>query len=82
MLPQDKYDIQEYVLTNIETYFENYVNYGSYLSFSDYIFTRVSTQLMHKYHRFDIKQAFDDPRMVAIIEFYNNENDKELDEDN
>lgn len=66
----DIYDIREYILLNIEDYSEAYVKYGSYLPFSDYVQTRISTQLAHKFDRYVIQEAFDSDKIQALLKFY------------
>jgi len=64
------FDICEYVCINIDTYIENYQRFGSYLPFDDYVLTRIATQLMFKYSRYDVQECFEHPKMKAILSFY------------
>jgi hypothetical protein len=74
---QDIYDICEFVIHNAELFIEAYVRYGSYLTLHDYILTRTATQLQPKYNSYDIQEAFDHPKLKAIVDFYIFEQDED-----
>lgn len=75
--PADIQDIREYVVTHIEDYMSDYMRFGSYLPFADYVQTRISTQLAHKYNRYDVTEAFDSDKIQALLQFYLPEDDEE-----
>lgn len=77
--PQDIYDISEFVIHNIETFVEQYMRYGSNLTFPDYVQSRVATQLNLKYNRYDIAEAFENEKLKAIVEFYVFDDEEEQD---
>jgi hypothetical protein len=75
---QDIYDICEHVVYNIESYVQNYQTSETYLTFSDYVLTRVCVQLQGTYNKYDIQEAFEDSRIQAVVAFYEaNEDDED-----
>lgn len=74
---QDIYDIQEWILLSIDKLQEDYLAFGSYLPFREYVRTRTATQLSHKYTSRDVMVAFDDDRIRALIAFYVTEEETE-----
>lgn len=74
---QDIVDIADYVIHNAENFIESYVKYGSYLTLFDYILTRTATQLKIRYDKYAIQEAFDHPKLKAIVDFYIFEQDED-----
>lgn len=73
----DLQDIVEYIVCNVDQYFEDYSKYGSYLPFADYVQNRIATLLNYRFNHLDITEAFENDKVQAIMDFHSQEQDEE-----
>jgi hypothetical protein len=66
----DIYLIADHIAHSIDKFAERYMNYGSHLTFDDYVLTNVAVDLQWKYSRYQIQEAFEDRRIKLLLEFY------------
>jgi hypothetical protein len=67
---QDIYDISKYITDKIEDYIDDFTTYGTYLTLDDFIKERLILDLKLKYNRYQIEEAFEDYRLITIMDFY------------
>lgn len=76
-MSQKTYDICEHVICNIDTFVQQYVEFGSNLTFHDYCLTKTAVALQDKFNRYDITEAFEHPKLIAVLDFYSKDEDED-----
>jgi len=67
---EDIYIIADHIAHSIDKLAERYMSYGSNLSFDDYVLTNVATDLQYRYSPMQIQEAFEDRRIILLLELY------------
>jgi len=73
------YDVAEWIVYNIEDLGHQYMESASPLPFSIYVKNRVAVAMQHKYSTQDIENIFNDDRIKAVINFYQEDIDESKD---
>ena len=67
---QDVYDISEHLISRIQDYIELYDSVSNFLPLEDFLRDQVSKDLTLKYTKYQVEEAFEDRRLVSIMNFY------------
>lgn len=70
---RDIIEIQKHILQHIEDYATNYMLLASALSFDDFIKEQITIDLRLKYNKYQIEEAFCNPKILSLLDFYSNE---------
>jgi len=67
---QDVFDISAYLIDHVQDYIDLFHDFGTYLTLEDFLKERLALDLKLKYNKYQIEEAFEDPRMILIMDFY------------